>query len=291
MTDKHPALLLSVVIPCKNSAQVLGLQLEALRAQHFDEPWEVIVADNGSTDATVTVASAFRAVLNLRVVAAPEFPGRWYACNVGASEARGRHVLFLDADDEVAPGYLKAMSAALTQHRFVAAQIDTVALNPGSTKGLRAPFQRDGLLMVFQYLPFALGCSHGVDRALFFTHGGYRSDLPHAEDVDFCWRLHLAGHPVALASGATVRYRFRTGARGVFQQTRGYGRGQVALFVRYRHLGMPPRPLRRLLRQWVLVVIRAPQVFSANGRNRWLQQLGYIIGRLEGSLELRTWYL
>lgn len=290
MTDTGHAPMLSVVIPCKNSASVLAVQLAALQAQRCGEPWEVVVVDNGSTDATVTVANAFRAVLDLRVVAAPEVSGRWYACNVGAFEARGRHVLFLDADDEVAPGYLEAMHAALTRHCFVAAQIDTWALNQGLAKGLRAPFQRDQLLTVFQYLPFALGCSHGVDRALFLTHGGYHGDLPNAEDVDLCWRLHLAGHPVVLARGAIVRYRFRADACGVFQQTRGYGRGQVALFARYRSLGMPPRPLRRVLRQWVLVLLRAPQALAAGGRHRWLQHLGYIIGRLEASVALRTWY-
>jgi glycosyltransferase involved in cell wall biosynthesis len=49
---------LSVVIPCLNAAETIGGQLDALRGQNWSEPWEVIIADNGSTDATVNIIKA-----------------------------------------------------------------------------------------------------------------------------------------------------------------------------------------------------------------------------------------
>src|ERR671919_3057602 len=49
---------LSVVIPCLNAAETIGVQLDALRRQKWSERWEVIIADNGSTDATVSVIEA-----------------------------------------------------------------------------------------------------------------------------------------------------------------------------------------------------------------------------------------
>ncbi|MBF2059991.1 glycosyltransferase family 2 protein, partial [Fischerella thermalis] len=40
----------SVIIPCLNAAETIGVQLEALANQQWSQPWEVIIADNGSTD-------------------------------------------------------------------------------------------------------------------------------------------------------------------------------------------------------------------------------------------------
>ncbi len=51
---------LSVVIPARNAADTIGVQLESLARQRFDRPWEVVVVDNGSTDDTRAVAAVLR---------------------------------------------------------------------------------------------------------------------------------------------------------------------------------------------------------------------------------------
>ena len=98
---------LSVLIPCRNSADVLAEQLEALAAQQFAGRWEVVVADNGSTDATRAVAAAFAERLpGLRVVdasAARGPPPRVQRRRPRASTAAA--IVFVDADDVVGPGY------------------------------------------------------------------------------------------------------------------------------------------------------------------------------------------
>ena len=51
---------LSVVIPCLNGAATLGVQLAALARQEWSEPWEVLLADNGSTDGSAELALGYR---------------------------------------------------------------------------------------------------------------------------------------------------------------------------------------------------------------------------------------
>src|SRR5688500_1526710 len=101
--------LTSVVVPARNEADRLpGL----LRSLH---PWpadvEVIVVDDGSTDATAAVARQHGAT----VVAAPPAPPGWlgkpWACWVGAEAARGARLVFLDADTELGPDALARLAA------------------------------------------------------------------------------------------------------------------------------------------------------------------------------------
>ena len=86
--DQSQPIALSVILPCFNASATIGHQLDALTAQRWDKRWEVIVADNGSTDASRTVAESYKDRLDLRVVDASDRKGASHARNVGASAAR-----------------------------------------------------------------------------------------------------------------------------------------------------------------------------------------------------------
>src|SRR5258706_4249279 len=112
---------LSVIIPCFNSEATLGAQLSALAAQSSTYAWEVLVADNGSRDGTAALAKSFRDRLPaLRIVDASATRGAAYARNAGAQAAQGSALLFCDADDEMAAGYLETMGRALDGNDFIA---------------------------------------------------------------------------------------------------------------------------------------------------------------------------
>jgi len=69
---------LSVIIPCFNAATTV--QLEALAHQHWCEPWEVIVSNNGSTDETVAIVEQYQEKLsNLRIVDSSDQRGAAHA--------------------------------------------------------------------------------------------------------------------------------------------------------------------------------------------------------------------
>ena len=213
---------LAVVIPCRNAADDLGEALTALASERLGESWEVIVVDNGSRDQTKAVARSFEGCLPLRIVDAPETKGPGYARNVGAAEARGEHLLFLDSDDVIAPGYLACMVKALARADLVAAQLDGERLNPGWIARSRPLGLEGGLNRSLEFLPFATSACLGVRRATFESLGGF-ADMRAGEDVDLCWRAQLAGFTLEAAAGAVLRYRFRHTLPGIFRQAVGYG--------------------------------------------------------------------
>jgi GT2 family glycosyltransferase len=281
---------LSIVIPSRDVMHQLPTQLESLAAQESDACWEVVVSDNGSKDATREVALSFADRLAIRVVDSSGEPGRAFACNEGTRAARGRSICFLDADDEVAPGYVQAMVEALRVHPFVAAKVDT-SVNTGWVARTRDPFQHEGLLTALFYLPFGLGCTLGVRREVFDLVGGFSSDISFAEDVDFCWRVQQEGIPMEFVPRAVVRYRFRDSLWGLFTQTYHYGRGQVLLYRRHRSHGMGRRPLKVLRDE--LFFERLTTLASVRDKGelaRWIHETGYLVGRLVGCARWRVLY-
>jgi GT2 family glycosyltransferase len=283
---------LSVVIPVRNGAPEIALQLDALAEQNFDGPWEVIVADNGSTDGTVAMAESFRDRLpGLRVVDASDRGGQAHAANVGARAARHRSLLFLDADDVVGPGYLAAMSSALDHDPFVAARLDCESLNPPWLWSSRPPMQTEGLGAPFGYLPSAAGCSLGVWRSTFAAVDGFDPDIRLGNDVDLCWRVQRAVGPMRFVPDAVVRYRYRETLGGIFAQARTYGTAGPTLYRRYRSQGMPRRPRRMALRFHGAAVVRLLRARSKADLAACAFLLGFRFGLVEGSVKNRIRYL
>ena len=122
---------LTVVVPVYNAGLALDVQLAALCEQQYPADWEVVVVDNGSTDGSGERAGRFASRFpKLQVARATAGAGPAYARNVGASLARGDAIVFVDQDDQVAPGYLHAMGRTLAAYRMVGARVDHDALNP-----------------------------------------------------------------------------------------------------------------------------------------------------------------
>jgi glycosyltransferase involved in cell wall biosynthesis len=282
---------LSIVIPCLNVAVLLPRQLEAVLAQDWHGSWEVVVADNGSTDSTREVALSYADRLaNLRVVDASARTGRHYACNLGVAKSRGRAIVFVDADDEVAPSYVGAMARALGRHEVVAARLDHVALDPEWMRGVGSAFQTAGLESGFGFLPFGAGASLGFQRSTFDALSGFRERASYCEDVDICWRAQLAGHRIEFVPEAVVHYRSRPTVRAMFRQHRNFGRARALLYHDYRAAGMPSRSARSAARDWFSLVRSVPRLRTRAEAARWARRLGRCLGSLEGSAHYRVWY-
>ena len=95
----------TVVVPVYNGLPLVLDQLAALARQQFDLCWEVVLADNGSTDELLRRPLHWRTNFHrLRIVDASSVRGPAHARNSGASVARGDLLLFCDADDVADPG-------------------------------------------------------------------------------------------------------------------------------------------------------------------------------------------
>lgn len=106
--------LVSVVIPAFNRAEVLPRSIGSVLAQTFTD-FEIVVADDASTDATRETVAALRGRdARVRLVALGTNGGAARARNAGVAAARGSFIAFLDSDDWWLPGKLTAQVAALS---------------------------------------------------------------------------------------------------------------------------------------------------------------------------------
>ena len=101
----------SVIIPTYNRAALVPRALDSVIAQTFSD-WEIVLVDDGSTDATPQLAAEYYRRLGDRLVCIrEENRGSSSARNRGIDACRGRFVAFLDSDDEFAPTKLERQLA------------------------------------------------------------------------------------------------------------------------------------------------------------------------------------
>jgi glycosyltransferase involved in cell wall biosynthesis len=283
---------ISVVIPCLNGAADIPGQLGALAAQTWPGWWEVVVADNGSTDGSADVVMEFADWLpRVRVVDASQRRGGAYATNTGMRMAEGDAVCLLDADDEAAPGYLEAMAAALEQHDLVAASYDSETLNDAAVVQARGTPQRDHLLNAYGFLPYAGSGGLAFQREVLERIGDFDEQLLWLFDVDFCWRAQGRGIPITFVPNAVVRIRFRADPAALYRQERNWASVEPLLYRRYRQAGMPRSSLRAAARGWARAVVRLPELRDPERDAHYLRLFGQRVGRLRGSLRQRVVFL
>lgn len=188
---------LSIVIPTLNEAAVLNACLESLAP--FSRATEMIVADGGSTDATVAIAGR----AGCAVVTAPR--GRGAQLEAGARASSGDALWFLHADTVAPPDAEEQIARAFADERVVAGNFRLIFDGPESG----ATF----LTALYPRLHW-LGLRYGdsgmfVRRSAYERAGGFRP-LPIFEDLDFLRRVRPLGPWVTLAGPlVTSSRRFR----------------------------------------------------------------------------------
>jgi glycosyltransferase involved in cell wall biosynthesis len=280
-----------VIIPFRNAGRYIERLLESLCAPQTTEQWEIIASDNGSTDKSRTLLNRFIGRLPLTITDAAARPGPSFARNVGARVASGDKLLFIDADDEVAPGYVAALSDALNTHELVTSRVDSVSLNADWVRtACGSPWQIDCVPIQLDFLP-AAGSNVGIRRGLFLRLGGFPEMFAGSEDVAFSWNACLAGAVVHFVPDALYRYRHRETLRSLLRQSSNWGRETVLLFRHYRGHGMPGRSLATAGREWRAVF---QGLLCARGRAQsahYIFRLGYCLGRIHGTIIYRVMYL
>lgn len=102
----------TVLIPTHNRAELVARALRSIAAQTFTD-YEVVVVDDGSTDATAAFLESVRSA-RIRVLRNDPARGASAARNRGIEAARGEWIVFLDDDDEMRPWALAALHARAT---------------------------------------------------------------------------------------------------------------------------------------------------------------------------------
>lgn len=290
MDVESTPITVSVIVPCRNAAPFVRRLLQSLVTQQTTQRAEIIVVDNGSTDGSRSIAEGVSGIVPLRVIDATERANASYARNVGVRAAKGDRLLFVDADDEVAPGYVEAMAHALESHPFVTSRVDSCALNDEWVlQAHGAHWQADGLTTFFGYLPGA-GVNIALRRELFEKIGGFPEDFAASQDLVFSWRAQDAGVQIEFVKEAVYHYRYRHTLRGLFRQCRTWGTSNVQLFSLYRHRGMPPRSVAIALAEWSAVLRGLLSARTKGQLAPYVVRLGYCVGRVIGSVRYRVFY-
>ncbi|MFJ7441115.1 glycosyltransferase family 2 protein [Methylorubrum thiocyanatum] len=212
-----PPPLVSVVIPTRDRAELLGVVLNGLFARTDYPALEVIVVDNGSTEpATRDLFARYAGDPRLRVLPAPGPFNFSELSNRGAAAARGTILLFLNNDIEVLePGWLTELVAIASdpeigavgakllypdgtiQHGGIVLGIGGIAGHshlglPGSAPGY---FAR---MVLSQEVSAVTGACLAMRAAVFSEVGGF--DAAHLavafNDVDLCLKIRAAGYRI-----------------------------------------------------------------------------------------------
>lgn len=133
----------SIIIPVFNKWHLTRACLISVIHTSFDArtSFEIILADDGSTDDTSHAATFFPGV---KVVQTPHNVGFLRNCNHAAGHARGEHFLFLNNDTIVLPGWLDSLRQTLEEDRFVAIAGSKLLYPDGTIQEAGAALFQDG---------------------------------------------------------------------------------------------------------------------------------------------------
>jgi 4-hydroxybenzoate polyprenyltransferase len=216
----------SIVVACRDEAATLPVLIPALRAQRHDG-LEIIVVDDGSTDGSAAIASAALGDRG-RVITAPPKPDGWagksWACQHGATEARGDLVFFVDADTVLGPDAARTFAnEAVARGYDLVSGVTRYEMTTTAERALMPGFP----LLLFGFVPvwlsamtggrpaalaFAYGPAMLVRRSTYLAVGGHGAAASSAtEDLDLARTFARAHRRVgtihAADLGATRHYR------------------------------------------------------------------------------------
>jgi glycosyltransferase involved in cell wall biosynthesis len=288
-----PPELISVIIPVLNGEEHLGEQLDALAAQTYRRPWEILIVDNGCTDGTLSVVERCRDRLPpLRVADATATKGINHARNVGVAAACGDFLAFCDADDIVTPGWLEALAGAATSADVVDGIVDLEALNRPALLPLPPDGKYGGLPLKHDFLPSVSGGNCGMWRFVADELGWNEDFTFGSSDIEFAWRAALASYTLEAAPEAIVLKRPRRRLRSIARQWWSYGESDAQLYRHFRHVGMPRRSTAEALREWRRLARRCRDlVRSPQRRAAWITDAARCGGRVRGSIRYRVLFL
>ena len=182
------AVRLSFVIPVKNDAQRLRTCLQSIMASRGNTlDVEVVVVDNGSSDPSPDVAREIGA----RVVVLPDLKVSELR-NRGVALTTGAAIAFVDADNEIVPGWVGAALDNLSVEGVGATGAQYHA-PPAGTWVQRSYGLLRGLTRARADVGWIGSGNLAVTRRAFNAVGGFDSSLEACEDVDFCHRLTASG--------------------------------------------------------------------------------------------------
>jgi glycosyltransferase involved in cell wall biosynthesis len=222
----------SVVVPVLDDPDGLETTVRSLLDQSGDE-YEVVIADNGSTDRTPRVAERFARRDRVVHVIEDDVRGSYAARNAGIEAAEGEVIGFVDADMWVDRHYVESITRAMRDDDRVYMGCDVEVVDDGTPT---ARFDAATAFPVRDYvenLQFAPTCALVVDRCLFESVGRFDRRVVSGGDVEFGRRVAAAGYDLTFEPGIVLYHPARERVRELVSKWFRVGRGDEQL--RRRH--------------------------------------------------------
>lgn len=254
----------SIIIPARNEATNLPWLLKSIAAQGV-QPREVLVVDDHSDDGTAEIAASFGAKVIPSMTLPSDWRGKPWACAQGADAARGRLLLFLDADCCFAEGGLDQILGRYPGGAFAVCPYHRIER---PYENLSAFFN---LIMVGSTAPLGLfGQCLLIDQDCYRQAGGYQAVKSEIlENVKFSSHIRAGGAKTSSVPGrGMISFRMYPDGLACLIEgwTKGFATGAAAT---------PPRTLV-LISAWIgglILGIVAPFVVSWG----WLVYLAFAL--------------
>jgi glycosyltransferase involved in cell wall biosynthesis len=201
--DAAEDLELSVVIPSYQHGEFVAIAATAALTQSYQEPFEVIVVDDGSTDQTGEVMRHLAATTSgrLRYARLQRNAGRSTARNAGIALARGALVAFTDSDCRPAEGWLRHGARPFVDRRIGAVQGTT-----GPAPEQRRPFFNH-FIEIDRFDGTYSTCNVFFRREALIRVDGFDPSVVYWEDLDLGWRVRRDGWRAVPAPDAEVHHQ------------------------------------------------------------------------------------
>ena len=223
----------SVVVPVLNGEATIGDMLRGITAHSPRVPQlEIIVVDNGSTDATREIVSRYEGVRLL----SESRRGPAAARNTGLRQATGEVILHCDADTLPTRRWIAELASCFIDPQVNLAAGRTLSFPPTTAveRYLAALLYDASVTISRTVLPFVPSMNMAVRRSAALAIGGWNEDMMTSEDVDFSTRL-LNRYPgqIFYAPDAVLFHRNRSSDAALRRQAWTYGEGVADTYRRY----------------------------------------------------------
>jgi glycosyltransferase involved in cell wall biosynthesis len=271
--DSGAAPVVSVVVPVYNRQDVIGRAIQSLVAQAFDQPYEIIVVDDGSTDDSATAAVAVTPAV---IVRRQQNAGPAGARRAGIEASRGRFVAFLDSDDVAEPQHLHEHWVALQRRPDAVLSFARVGDMEGRPLGENfrpEQLETDGDGVIKDPLPVFIreGCLTASMNLMTYREVALRAaadrfDVPAASDYAFALQAAAVG-PFSFIPKTTIRVDRRDDGISRTRTVEQFGYGLLAIEAAVKSSARTDAAVqsvfrRRIAEAWpsaVVTAIRAQQ--------------------------------
>jgi cellulose synthase/poly-beta-1,6-N-acetylglucosamine synthase-like glycosyltransferase len=269
--DTQP--FVSVIVPVRDGESTIAGCLDAILATDYPpDRREILVVDNGSSDATAALIQARR----VRYLREPR-RGVSQARNLGIATSRGEILAFVDADCLVEPHWLTELVRPFEDPEVGAVAGDLQHVAPTT------PAERQAARLLGNWQRFAFNSNPAYPitanaayrRDVIDRIGGFDPHMTRAQDVELGLRFReRSGRRLAYAERATAHHRNRTTQLGFFRQQLGWAYGAGLVGAKFEAMGgdpvKPPR-VREIARTAHGLGIVLLAGIRRRGRREWIE--------------------